>query len=109
MTAGRNFPADFEAPAGTSFGALSVDRKGRLKLSPENNLDANEALVLNGDTVPVDGVNVTLAVSGSAVTGGTLPGTSLIVSDGDVIVVDTDSYTFTVVGGVITAIVVEPV
>lgn len=82
MTAGRNFPPEFLADAGSTFGAVAVDRKGRLKLSPENDLDANEAIVSDADTIPVHGETVTLAVANSVVTG-TLPATKAIVTHED--------------------------
>lgn len=90
MTVGKNFPSDFLAAPGSAFGGLAVDRKGRLKLSPENDLDANEALVSDQDTVEIGstGINATLSVAASALSGASIPATSAVVSDQDTVEVN---------------------
>lgn len=113
MTIGRNFPVDFTADAGASFGALAVDRKGRLILSPESNLQPTEAIVNNGDVVPMStagawAVNGTAEVSASVLERVVLPGTHTFVYDGAVFVYGTTKFTFTVVYGFLDNIATEP-
>lgn len=65
-------------------------------------LPATKTVVENSDTTTVDGATVTLAVSGGAVTGGTLTGTKCVVSSGDTVAVGSDDVTITVAGNAMT-------
>jgi len=102
MNNGRNYPDDFQAPAGSTFGGLAVDRKGRLKLSPENDLDANEKLVTDGDSFTIT-PGISAATATADVTAGvmtlTLPNGSLVLKDADTVEVNGYIYTFTISGG----------
>jgi hypothetical protein len=67
-------------------GTVPTEYAGKPTFDPNaGELDDDQAIVTDGDSVTVHGASVTLAVSGNAITGTTLPATSAVVASGNAI------------------------
>lgn len=63
-------------------GTVPPEYSGKPIYDPSSGeLDDDQAVVTDGDAVTVDGASVTLAVSGNAITGATLPATNAVVAN----------------------------
>ncbi|MEN5103789.1 hypothetical protein [Brucella anthropi] len=63
-------------------GTVPPEYAGKPTFDPSaGELDDNQVIVTDGDAVTVDGASVTLAVSGNAITGATLPTTNAVVAN----------------------------
>lgn len=63
-------------------GTVPSEYSGKPVYDPSaGELEDNQAIVTDGDAVTVDGAAVTLAISGNAITGATLPATNAVVSN----------------------------